>query len=157
MTEPDVQITPMTAAHLDAVIALDRRLTGQSRKGFFTRRMADSQGEGGATVALVVVRGETPVGYLLARVQDGEFGDVRASAVIDAVGLEPASRGKGIAGALMTELETRARALGVTEIRSEADWSETDLIRFFAARGFELAPDQVLERPVTPDLETAHP
>lgn len=148
MTAADTRCSPLTAAHLDAVIALDQRLTSQTRKGFFTRRMADTQADDGATLALVALSGDTPVGYLMARILDGEFGDVHAAAVIDAIGIDPAYRSQGLARTLMTELETRARARGVTEIRSEADWSEMDLIRFFAAQGFDLAPHQFVDRDV---------
>lgn len=158
MSAAETRCFPMTAAHLDAVIALDQRLTRQTRKGFFTRRLADTGSDSGATIALIALSGDAPVGYLMARILDGEFGDVRAAAVIDAIGIDPAARGQGLARDLMADLEARTRAKGVSEIRSEADWSEMDLIRFFAAQGFMLAPHQVLDREVgMPVPEDAEP
>jgi len=148
MSAADSRCSPLTADHLDAVIDLDRRLTGQTRKGFFTRRMADAGTEDAMTIALVGMSGPTPTGYLLARVLDGEFGDVHAAAVIDAIGIAPDHRGQGVARDLMAALRDRARARGVTEVRSEADWSEMDLIRFFASQGFDLTPHQAFERDV---------
>ena len=74
-------------------------------------------------------------------------------AVLDAIGVEPQSQEQGIGHALMGELTENLRAMGVRSLQSLADWTNHDLLRFFDASGFTLAPRLALERPVGEPLE----
>src|SRR3989304_1747801 len=53
---------------------------------------------------------------------------------------EPHSRERGIGHALMGELIESLRAMGVGSLQSLANWTNHDLLRFFEASGFTLAP-----------------
>ncbi|SEH33810.1 GNAT family N-acetyltransferase [Magnetospirillum fulvum] len=139
-------------ADLEAVVALDSLISGQSRRGFYIKKFAAARRSPETFVFLRASVTDRVDGYLLVRIVDGEFGATRPAAVIEAIGTNPALRGKGIAHAMMAELETRLAARGVREIHSEAEWTENDLIRFFASSGFHLAPHQILGRAVTTEL-----
>jgi len=149
MTQSAVAVHPLTEAHLDAVIALDGRITGLSRRGFYTKQFAARTSDPESFVWLVATGPDGLAGFLLARIVDGEFGAAAPVAVIEALGTEPASRGHGVGRALLDALESHLAARGVAEVHSEAGWTESDLVGFFAANGFQLAPVLVLDRTVT--------
>jgi ribosomal protein S18 acetylase RimI-like enzyme len=152
MNSPSVTVHPMTEAQLEAVIALDCQITGHSRRGFYTKQFAAGRTDPDGFVWLVAQAGSELAGFLLARLIDGDFGAERPAAVIEALGTAPARRGQGVARALLADVERRLGERGVSEIHSEADWTEADLVRFFATSGFQLAPVLVLDRPVTAEL-----
>ncbi|GAA0291932.1 GNAT family N-acetyltransferase [Rhodovulum strictum] len=149
MSEKPVAVRPVQPPDLDAAIALDRQVTGLSRRGFFVKRHASLGADPGRFAWLVAERDGSLAGFVSAHLQEGEFGGTARAAVIDAIATDPAQRGTGIGRALMDALEADLRARGVTEIRSEADWTDREMVRFFAASGFALAPQLVLNCPVT--------
>ena len=146
-TKPVVRA--ITEAELEAAIALDNKTTGRSRRGFYLKRFAASQQSPESFVWLASMMGDKLVGFVSAHVLDGEFGGTEPAAVIDAIGVLPEARGKGIARTLLETLEVQLKARKITNLYTEADWVEHDLVQFFAAAGFQLAPSLVLESAVT--------
>lgn len=142
-------VRPITGADLEAIIALDTQITGNSRRGFYTKRFAAAQETPKNFVWLAAEAGGKVVGFVSAHIQDGEFGGTAPIAVIDSIGIEPAVRGHGIARALMETLEGHLKARQITELHTEADWHQHALVQFFAAAGFQLAPSLALESPIT--------
>ncbi|CAL8970585.1 hypothetical protein RHODGE_RHODGE_03649 [Rhodoplanes serenus] len=138
-------VRPITAADVEAVIALDQQVSGRSRRGFYQKRFAAFQRDPSAFVWLVAVQGDTLAGFVSAHVLDGEFGETARTAVVDAIGTHPDHRGQGLGHTLMAALEGALRPRNVKAMRSEADWTEQDLVRFFAKAGFQLAPQIVLQ------------
>ncbi|HML06928.1 MAG TPA: GNAT family N-acetyltransferase [Xanthobacteraceae bacterium] len=94
-------------------------------------------------------------GFAFARVLHGEFGQRDAVGVLDAIGVEAESRERGIGHLLMHELWEIMASRGVRALQSQADWTNHDLLRFFAAVGFELAPRLALQRSVAAALDEA--
>ncbi|MCR6632420.1 MAG: GNAT family N-acetyltransferase [Magnetospirillum sp.] len=138
-------VRPVRAGDLEAVITLDQRVTGTSRRGFYQKRFAAAEADPKAFVWLVASQDGILAGFVSAQILDGEFGGDTPVAVLDAVGTAPEKRGHGLGRALMAALEAELRARRVSEIHSEADWTEQDLIAFFAKSGFHLSPQLVLE------------
>jgi GNAT superfamily N-acetyltransferase len=139
-----IEIGPIAPADLDAVIVLDRGVTGTSRRGFYQKRLAAARAQPDRFVWLVAREHGRLVGFVSAQILDGEFGGESRSAVVDAIGTVPERRGTGLGRALMEALETDLRGRGVTELRAEADWTARELVGFFAKAGFALAPNLVL-------------
>jgi GNAT superfamily N-acetyltransferase len=153
MNTSKIMVRPITAADLEAVITLDRRISGQSRRGFYVKRFAAAKEAPNAFVWLAAVDGEQQLaGFISGHILDGEFGGTAPTAVIDAIGTTPDMRGKGIGQALMAAFDAAAKARRVTEVYSEVDWTDHGLARFFAAAGFRLAPQVVLECPTATDF-----
>jgi GNAT superfamily N-acetyltransferase len=142
-------------ADVERVIAIDRAHTGRSRRRFFEKRLAAAAARPQDFVPIGIQRGGALCGFAIARVLRGEFGREQAVAVLDAVGVEPHSRERGVGRALMNELTAALDRMGVRSLQSQAAWSNHDLVRFFAASGFALAPRLVLERSVAEPLHEA--
>ena len=136
------------ADDIERVIAIDRAHSGHSRRHFFEKRFAAARAQPDDYVHIGVMRGGSLRGFAIARVLRGEFGHEHAVAVLDTIGVEVESRERGIGQALIEELGKTMRRRGVRSLQSQADWTNSGLLRFFAAAGFELAPRLALQRPV---------
>lgn len=148
-----ITVRAVTAADLDRVAELDRRLTGQPRHDFYRKRLAAQAAEPAAFVSVAALSGDTLAGFAFARVLDGEFGGSAPVAVLDTVGVDPDCRGAGIGRVLMNAAETAMRGHGVREVATQADIAEHGMVGFFEASGFALAPRLVLERPTVGGLD----
>lgn len=139
-------IRPIAADDLEGVIEIDRASTGQSRRGFYEKRLSAIAREPGAFLSLGAVADGRLVGSAFACILDGEFGGVAPVAVLDSVNVHPEAQGRGIGRRLISALETALRGRGVREMQSQADWTQHNIVEFFAAAGFDLAPRLVVER-----------
>lgn len=146
MTPSSPSIRSLATSDLEAVVDLDRSITGQPRRGFYEKRLAAAAGEPGAFVSLAAERDGRLGGFVFAHILDGEFGAVERVAMLDSLATAPDARRGGQAGVLMAALQQRCTALGVGELRTQAAWTERDLVSFFAASGFALAPRLIVER-----------
>ena len=131
---------------LEAVIALDRDYSGQSRRGFFERRWQAMARDPEGFIGLAAAHGDDLAGFLLAHILDGEFGGTAPVTVLDAVGVATDAQRRGIGNELMCQLVNEVRARGGRELRTQAQWRQRGLLDFFAQSGFQLAPRLVLER-----------
>ena len=144
---------PLRADDVERVIAIDRAYSGQSRRRFFEKRFAAAKAQPEDFIHVGVVQDGALCGYAIARVLRGEFGHKQAVAVLDAIGVDAESRERGVGQALMTELDAIMVRRNVHALQSQAEWTNLDLLRFFAAAGFELAPRLTLQRPVATPLD----
>jgi GNAT superfamily N-acetyltransferase len=133
-------------ADLAAVVELDRRITGRSRRVFFEKRLKAALADPADFIAVAVETDGVLTGFAIARLQNGEFGDDRRVAALDVIGVDPDSQKGGLGTLLLDGLAEGMRRRDLHELRTQVDWHDQKLIRFFAAGGFSLAPRQVLER-----------
>lgn len=144
---------PLRADDIERVIAIDRAYSGHSRRRFFEKRFAAANAQPEDFIHVGVVRDGVLRGYAIARVLRGEFGHKQAIAVLDAIGVDAESRERGVGQALMAELNAVMSRRNVRALQSQAEWTNSDLMRFFAAAGFQLAPRLTLQRPVAALLD----
>jgi len=134
---------------LERVVAIDGGITGRSRRLFFEKRLQAALGDPHGFVALAVDRSdEQLIGFAIARLQNGEFGDDHRIAVLDVIGVDPDARHSGAGTVLLDGIVGRLKKMNIGEMRTQVDWQNRDLMQFFAAAGFGLAFDHVLERPL---------
>jgi GNAT superfamily N-acetyltransferase len=143
-------VRDLTTEDVEQVVAIDREHSGRSRRSFFEKQFAAARAHPGDFIHLGVVRGKVLCGFATARVLRGEFGGKRTVAVLDGLGVESEQQNQGVGRALFAELTARLRRLGIHTLQSQAVWTNHDLLRFFAATGFELAPRLAVERTVYP-------
>lgn len=141
----NITVRPVKEADVETVIALDRQASGFSRRGFYEKRFAAAQANPNGFVWLIALQGGKLAGFISAHILNGEFGGGCTTAVLDAIGTAPEMRGQGIGRTLIASLEGELRARKVSELHSEADWTEQNLVSFFSKSGFHLAPQLVLE------------
>jgi L-amino acid N-acyltransferase YncA len=140
---------------LERIVAIDSQYTGRSRRHYFERRLRAAERHPDDFVHVAVVRGGALRGYAMARLHRGEYGRDELVAVLDAIGVEQASREAGVGQDLMHAMTRALTACGARSIQSQADWTSHAMLHFFEASGFELAPRLVLERSVAELLTEA--
>ena len=142
-----LNVYELGVADVERVITIDRTHSGRSRRRFFEKRFAAAAARPDDYVHIGAMRGGAMRGFAIARILRGEFGHEQAVAVLDAIGVEATSQERGIGQALMEALSDIMRQKGVGQLQTQADWTNHDLLRFFSAAGFKLAPRLVLQRP----------
>ena len=132
----------LRAEDFDHVLRIDHKVTGRDRRDYLRRKFDEALAESAVQVSLVAEADGRPVGFIMARVDHGDFGRIAASAVLDTLGVSPDFAGKGVGRALLSQLLVNLRALGVERVESEVARESFDLLGFFYHLGF--APAQRL-------------
>ena len=135
-----IPVRAMKADDLRALISIDRRIIGRDRSGYFERKLAEALQESDVRVSLVAELDGHPIGFIMARVDLGEFGRVEPTAIIDTIGVDPDYRNFGVGRALLSQLIVNLRTLRVERVRTEVDWRDHDLMAFLER--FDFSPSQ---------------
>ena len=144
----DLSVRPLAAADFEAVVALDARIGGGARRGYFEQRLRAAQRQPRRHLQLAAEARGALAGFVLARKAGGEYGDPDDSVVLEAFGVDPAVRRQGTARRLLGRLEELARERAILALATQAVWSAHDILAFLHGAGFELAPRRIFERPV---------
>lgn len=141
----------MNERDLRALAALDERIMGRNRLGYFQRKLTEALRDSDVRISLVAEQDEVPVGFIMARVDLGEFGRVESTAVIDTLGVDPRYAGRGVGRALLSQLLGNLASLRVDRVLTDVAWGQADLLGFLAGCGF--APSSRL--PFVKSLDSA--
>jgi ribosomal protein S18 acetylase RimI-like enzyme len=125
-----IPIRAMAEGDLPALIVIDRRITGRDRSEYFEQKLNEALHESDVRVSLVTERNGGLIGFIMARVDFGEFGRMAPTAVVDTIGVDPDYRGQGIGRALLSQLLVNLQTLRVECIRTEVDWRDRELLAF---------------------------
>ena len=139
-------IGPLTPDDLDAVIAIDRKLSGASRRGFYDKRLAAALTAPQNFVYVGMRDGDRLIGFAMARLLEGGFGRTGRGAALDAIGVDPEYLGHGAGRRMLAVMEEVLVHKGAREFVSQASWTNHKLLAFFDAAGFRLASRIVLDR-----------
>jgi ribosomal protein S18 acetylase RimI-like enzyme len=131
-----IPVRSMAEGDLRALVTIDRRITGSDRAAYFQRKLAEALTESGVRVSLVAELDSVPVGFIMARVDLGDFGRVETTAVIDTIGVDPDYRNRGVGRALISQLLVNLSTLRVENVLTEVDWQDHDLLAYLDHSGF---------------------
>jgi ribosomal protein S18 acetylase RimI-like enzyme len=143
-----IPVRAVKEGDLGALIAIDRRITGRTRSGYFERKLEEALHDSDVCVSLVAELDGAVVGFMMARVDFGEFGRFEPIAVMDTIGVDPDVRRNGVGRALLSQLLVNLGTLRVERIRTEIAWRDGDVLGFLDRCGFLPAQQICFERPV---------
>ncbi len=141
-----IGLRPLTPGDLEAVIAIDHRLTGAQRRGFYEKRLTAALNDPKGFIYLGVCEDDVLAGFAFCRLLGGEFGREDRVAALDAIGIDPDRQHRSLGRALMDGIDDIMARKGVREMQTQARWTDHVLLAFFDAEGFRHAGRVVLER-----------
>ncbi len=144
---------PLKPEDLERVVEIDTQITGRSRRKFFEKSLEIALADTHGFIPLGVDgSSDDLIGFAIARIHNGEYGVDEKAAVLDVIGVDPDAQHGGVGQALLEGITEKLRKLGIGELRTQVDWQNQRMTNFFASAGFETAPEQVLERPVSRNI-----
>lgn len=143
-----ISVRTLRGTDMAAINRIDSKLTGMDRSAYFATKFREMLDESGARVSMVAEKDGTVVGFIMARVDFGEFGRVTKAAVMDSIGVHPSHLGSGIGHALLSRLLIDLAALQVETLRTKVEHENHDLRIFLSRRGFKPSQRLLLTKEV---------
>ncbi len=142
LSRDKVLVRSMSRDDLEHMIRIDTRLTGRNRAAYFNDKWLEITGSAGVRVSLVAEMDGLMAGFVMARVDYGEYGRAESVAVMDTIGVDEGFAHQGVGHALMSQLMFNLKGLQVETLRTNVSWGQFALMRFLDDTGF--APAQRL-------------
>jgi len=142
----ELPVRPMVERDLPAITRLDRRVTGRDRSAYLARKTAEALRPSGIRLALVAEVDGLVAGYLMARIDFGEFGETEPAAVLDTIGVDPAYTRRHVGRALLEQLLLGLRRIRSERVLTEVEWYQVSLLGFLVRTGFEPAQRLAFEK-----------
>lgn len=131
-----VDVRSMAEADLPALKRIDRQLTGLDRTDYISAKLVEAMNDSAVRVSLTARIENTPAGFLMARIDSGDFGHVEPVAVIDTMDVSPDFAGHGVGEALLSQLMTNLVGLRIEKVETTLAVDNLDLLGFFYRFGF---------------------
>jgi ribosomal protein S18 acetylase RimI-like enzyme len=121
---------------LPALIRIDRHITGLDHSGYYQRKVREVVEETGIRVSMVAeIKGQI-CGFIMARVDFGEFDRTEPTAVLDTFGVDPAYGHQQVGSALLSQLLANLTSLRLEKIRTVVGADHFDILNFLMKNGF---------------------
>ena len=121
---------------LQALIRIDKHITGEGNSGYYERKVKEVLDETGIRVSMVAeIKGQI-CGFIMARVDYGEFDRTEPTAVLDTIGVDPAYGHQQVGSALLSQLLANLTSLRLEKIRTEVGVDHFDILNFLMRNGF---------------------
>jgi len=144
----ELPVRSMTEGDLPAIVRLDRRVAARDRSSYLERKAREALRPSGIRLSLVAELDHLVAGFLMARVDFGEFGRTEPSAVLDTIGVDPAYERRHVGRALLEQLLLNLRSLRVERVLTEVQWNHVSLLGFLVRTGFEPAQRLAFEKAI---------
>jgi len=148
LASESVLIRSLQETDLADIERIDKRITGSPRHNYLQQKVSEVINQSGIRISLVAEKDGFIVGYIMARIDYGEFGRTSSMAVIDTIGVDPRYAGENIGHSLMAQLEANLGYLRVDGIRTIVKWNDFDVLHFLEHSGFTPAQRLTLRCPI---------
>ena len=145
-----IKVRTMRDSDLESVIAIDAAATGHRRPSYFRRMLERTVKEADFQISLVAELEEVVAGCIVATLYYGEYGVMEPWASIETIGVLPDFRRQHVGEALIRQLRMNLGALQIDRVRTQVDWNNFELLRFFESSGFKPADQVCLELVLDP-------
>ncbi|MDP6706696.1 MAG: GNAT family N-acetyltransferase [Alphaproteobacteria bacterium] len=134
-----LEVASLAADDLDALVRIDRKLTGRDRRDYMAQKLDEALLDSGIRISLTARTDDIVAGFVMARIDFGDFGRAQPVAVIDTIGIDPDFAGHGVGKALLSQLLVNLRALQVEKVETTVAQENLDLLGFLYHSGFQPA------------------
>lgn len=134
--DASVLVRPLNGIDIAAIDRLDAMLTGLDRSAYYASKFREMLDESDVRISLIAEKEGAIAGFIMARVDYGEFGQRDKSAVIDTIGVHPDHSGSGVGHALLSHLISKLSSLQIKTVRTKVENENSGLRNFLCRRGF---------------------
>lgn len=138
----------MRSSDLSAIVKIGRKILGREQRAYYEQKLAEALDESGVRVSLVAEQNQQVVGFVMARVDFGEFDRTEPVAVLESIAVDPDCRHHLVGTALLSQLLTNLSALQIEVVRTETDTEHFEVLRFLQRNGFAISQRLAFVRPV---------
>jgi GNAT superfamily N-acetyltransferase len=150
MSRTAVTVRSAEPSDVDAVIRIDEKLSGHTRKEYWQHRL-EVAALRPPWMSLVAETDGRVVGFLFGWVGESEFGIAGPTGWVDLIGVDPPYRGRGVGHALTERFIKSGRELrAIEKVATLIDLGQADVREFFVRLGFHHGPMIQMEREVQP-------
>ncbi len=140
LARDEADVRAMGPGDLADIVRIDRAITAQNRERYMQGKLDEAMVDSAIRVSLTARLDGAIVGYLMASADFGDFGRIEPVAVIDTIGVDPASAHRGIGHALLSQLFANLGALHIERVETIVAPRDLELLGFLYDVGF--APSQ---------------
>ncbi len=131
-----IHIRNLYKTDLSSFVAIEERLTGVARPGYWEKRIEMSEAIRPHWASLVAEVNNQVVGFILGRAGELEFGLPSTVAWIEIIGVDPAFWGQGIARGLIEKFTASAEDHGIKTVFTLVKSEDQGIADFFRRVGF---------------------
>jgi len=145
-----VVIRPARRGDLEAVIAIDARVTGLAKRDYWQAlyRRYGAKRDAGRQFLVAIAGGEV-VGFVIGEVRDWEFGSPPCGWVFG-IDVDPRARQAGVGTRLLQGICNGFRSAGVNRVRTMLARDNHLVLSFFRSQGMMAGPFIPLEMELSP-------
>jgi ribosomal protein S18 acetylase RimI-like enzyme len=142
LARDNADVRAMEPGDLADIVRIDRSITGRNRQEYMQHKLVEAMHDSAIRVSLTARMDGTIVGFLMARVDLGDFGRTEPVAVIDTIGVDSGYGHRGVGHALLSQLFVNLGALRIERVETVVAPRDLALLGFLYDVGF--APSQRL-------------
>lgn len=131
-----LDVSTLKPDDLFEVVNIDKGITGQRREAFFYELVDEAMKDSAVRVSLVARIDGVAVGFVMARINFGDYGRTEPVAVLDTIGVAPDHSRRGIGRALLSQLFANLGNLRIERVETVIANTDFQLLRFFYGLGF---------------------
>ncbi|HEX5611466.1 MAG TPA: GNAT family N-acetyltransferase [Burkholderiales bacterium] len=140
-----LKVRRLARGDVDAVVALDARFAGRTRRAYFERRLAAALRQPDLHLQFAAEADGAFCGHALGRVLEGEFGVARPALRLEVISVAPDGQRRGAGRALHAALEAEAAKRSIGEMHTISVWRDHAMLGFLDRLGYALAAERVIE------------
>ena len=129
-------VRAMEPGDLADIARIDRRITGRDRRDYMMHKLSEAMHGSAIRVSLTARDDGVIAGFLMARVDLGDFGRTEPVAVLDTIGVDPDYAHRGMAHALVSQLFVNLGALRIERVETVVAPHDLALLGFLYGVGF---------------------
>lgn len=131
-----VEVSSLRERDLADLVRIDRQITGRARDDYIARKVREALLDSGLRVSLTARVDGIVAGFIMARLDYGDFGHMEPVATMDTIGVSPDFAGRGVGKALVSQLLANLSALTVERVETSVASGDLALLGFLYRCGF---------------------
>jgi ribosomal protein S18 acetylase RimI-like enzyme len=136
LARDNAEVRAMELGDLPDIVRIDRSITGRNRQDYVQHKLVEAIHDSAIRVSLTACVDGTIAGFLMARVDLGDFGRTEPVAVIDTIGVDAGFARRGVGHALLSQLFVNLGALRIERVETVVAPRDLSLLGFLYAAGF---------------------